>query len=85
MLPSDLEDARRIVELIRVLTQDEGDEVRIYYDNPEFGGPNCRVDVTHEFSYAKIFFGDSVLKCLEQAKRERERHGNKLGIKGGVD
>ncbi len=69
MLQADIEKAKEIVELIRFLTQDEGDEVRIYHDNPDFGGPKCSIAVVHRFGLPFQLWGDSVLECLQEAKK----------------
>lgn len=73
MLLSDIENAVEIVKLIRQLTQDEGDAIWFYNDNPpEPGGSNCKVSGSRHFNPPVHFFGESVLYCLQTAKRKRD-------------
>jgi hypothetical protein len=67
------EDARQIVELINDLRRDEGDQVIICHDNPDFTGPPCVVYTIGRFGNQMPFYGDSILKCLEAAKYHRSR------------
>lgn len=72
MLKTDIENSRKIVELIHELTQDEGDGVEIHHDNPDFDGDNCAISVTRRFGPPINFYGESVLDCLEKAKQNRK-------------
>ena len=67
MLPSDLDNAPKIVNFIHQLTQDEGDSVTITNPNPDFGGPNTGIIVVRDFGPDVRYFGETVLECLEKA------------------
>lgn len=56
--------------LVRELTASEGNSVEIYCDNPE-GPPNNGISVCGDFTEweAKRIDGDSLLICLQEAKR----------------
>lgn len=67
-------------EIVRELTADEGNSVEIYCDNPE-GNPNNAIAVCGDYTdwdYRRIE-GDSLMNCLEEAKRmmleDRQRCG----------
>ncbi len=72
MLPSDLEHAQEIVQLIYDMTQDEGNEIQIIHPNPDFGGPESTIFFVRRFGDPIQFVGSSVLDCLRQAKQALE-------------
>lgn len=75
-------EAVEMIRLIDLLRAEEGEAVTIYNDNPDFGGPNCRIDcqgawvdalpLQNQWHPVKAFFGDTVLDCLRQAQAEME-------------
>lgn len=61
---------RRTLELIDKLRQDEGNMVGICADNADFNGrPNCAIACCGQWTEwtDRTFFGDTVLRCLEDA------------------
>jgi hypothetical protein len=71
MMKSDLANSQKIIDLIHELTRDEGDGVEIHHDNPDFDGENCCITVTRRFTTTQNIYGESVLQCLENAKKAR--------------
>lgn len=70
MKKTDLQAAIEIAELIRDLTENEGDSVEICADNPcpDIGDAESCIVVIQDFGEPQQFFGDSVLDCLRNAK-----------------
>ncbi len=64
-------DAIEQVELIDALRAEEGHEVTIIHDNPDFGaGPDCAVSTSDTFGENhRTFYGDTVLDALRAAHR----------------
>ena len=78
-LTKELAAAKAILDNIDKLRADEGDCVHIPNDNPDFGGPNCVVQVSADFEddKAQSFFGDTLAACLEKAVAAREARQQK--------
>ena len=58
----------RICNAIGQLTSTEGSTVLIHNQNPDFSGPNNRVDITRDFEgIEKTYFGDSLVETIEKA------------------
>lgn len=54
--------------LIGELTSSEGSTITIYNQNPDFTGPNNRVDITRDFEgIEKRYFGETLIETLEKA------------------
>lgn len=61
----------QICKAITDLNSAEGSTVTIFNQNPDFHGPESRVDISRDFDgIERTYFGNSVLECLEKAVEE---------------
>lgn len=81
MKQSDIDQAERILQMIRLLTEEELSSVEIVNDNPD-GSPDCAIGTEFyagtidpvadtEGMISKTFWGDTLASCLEQALNDR--------------
>jgi len=71
----DLVDALESWWLVEQLRANEGDEVHILCDNPDFNGqPNCAIEVMtlESLDNSFRFVGDTLLECLRKALAARK-------------
>lgn len=68
-----IHETARFLELLDLLTADEGDTVTFVNDNPDFcAGPNCVVFTERAFGMQERFTGETRLACLEAAYKAHE-------------
>lgn len=80
MQQADKEDPSKLVGLLTVLTEAEGDSVEICHPNPDFEGKNSVIIVRREFGeHIRSYHGDCIIDCLEQALAEREKADGVVG------
>lgn len=63
-----LGEAIEALGILERLRQDEGTTIELFCDNPDFGGPNAGVYVSHDFSEISTHYsGETVLDALRSA------------------
>lgn len=68
----ELREAGKIVQLIKELSQGEGDAVEVCHPNPDEGQANTII-VSRSFDAGTQYFGESILDCLNQAFSELQK------------
>ena len=72
MLQSDVDNSKEFTQLVFDLIQEEGFSVEICNPNPDFDGYNSTIFVTNDFNNSVQYFGESVIDCLKQAKKDQD-------------
>lgn len=72
-LPPIMSDLHQFREIL-ALRAEEGDAVTIPCDNPDFGGPNCAIEVSAWWTEynERRFSGDTLAECLNAANSARQ-------------
>jgi hypothetical protein len=80
-----LSDTDRTLELIELLSMDEGASVNILCPNPDFNGqPDRAIEVSADWTgwHPKRFAANTLLQCLEDALTAQQASGNREKLAG---